>query len=64
MLFTGVAAYDRSAVVSARFVGAEHLFGQGLLQINHKAFVKFQITHIEIRWVYHCSERALFMLEF
>ncbi len=35
MLLAGVASHDGSAMIGPRFVGAEHLLRQRLLQINH-----------------------------
>ena len=46
VLLARVAPHDRGAVVSPGFVGAQHLLGEALLQVDHEALVKSQVTHI------------------
>ena len=46
VLFACVASHDCRAVVRSRLVGAQHLFREALLEVDHETFVKFQVTHI------------------
>lgn len=45
MLFPCVTPHNRGAMISTRFIGAEHLLWQALLQIDHEILVKFKVTH-------------------
>ena len=46
MLFAGVAADERCAVVCASLIRSQHLFRQRLVQVYEQVLIKFKITHI------------------
>ena len=46
MLFTGVAIYHRGTMISTALISSEHFLHEGLLQINHEVFIKFQVAHV------------------
>ena len=45
VLLAGVATHDGRAVIGPALVGAQHLFRQRLIEVDHQGFVKIQITH-------------------
>ena len=49
MLFAGITTHQRGAVICTRTVGAEHLFGERLVQVDEQILIKFKITHFGFR---------------